>query len=74
MPLLDNINFPKKYHKGLFFLSDCLKLFSEDEILNLDNMWYCNSCKKHRLARKQIRLFKLPIYLIIQLKKFFYEH
>ena len=65
-----NLKMENYFHKGLFFLSDCLKLFSEDEILNLDNMWYCNSCKKHRLARKQIRLFKLPIYLIIQLKKF----
>ena len=33
-------------------------------------MWYCTTCGKHRAAKKQIRLFKLPRYLIIQLKKF----
>ena len=66
----ENLKIEKYFNNGLFFLSDCLKLFSEDETLNLDNMWYCNSCKKHRLAKKQIRIFKLPIYLIIQLKKF----
>ena len=60
----------KYYKNGLFFLSDCLKLFCEEELLNNDNLWYCNKCKKHKAAKKQIRLYKLPIYLIIQLKKF----
>ena len=63
-------NNDKLFSNGLFFLSDCLKLFCEKEILNKDNLWFCNKCKKHRIAKKQIRLYKLPIYLIIQLKKF----
>ena len=53
-----------------YFLNDCLKLFCEEELLSNDNMWYCNRCQKHKQAKKQIRLFKLPNYLIIQLKKF----
>ena len=64
------IKIPGKINNGLFFLNDCLKLFCEEELLNSDNMWYCNNCKKHKTAKKQIRLFKLPQYLIIQLKKF----
>ena len=59
-----------KLNHNFFFLNDCLKLFCEEELLNSDNMWYCNNCKKHKTAKKQIRLFKLPQYLIIQLKKF----
>ena len=59
-----------KFDKGLFFLNDCLKLFCEEEYLNLNNLWYCNKCQKHRIAQKQIRLYRLPIYLIIHLKKF----
>ena len=65
-----NLKIPDKVNNGLFFLNDCLKLFCEEELLNSDNKWYCNICKKHKTAKKQIRLFKLPIYLIIQLKKF----
>ena len=61
---------PEETNKGLFFLDDCLKLFCEEEILNNDNMWYCNRCHKHKAAKKQIKLFKLPRYLIIQLKRF----
>lgn len=58
------------FDNGLFFLSDCFKLFCEEEYLNLNNLWYCNKCKKHNIAKKQIILYKLPIYLIIQFKKF----
>jgi uncharacterized UBP type Zn finger protein len=65
-----NITINKNFNNGLFFLSDCLKLFCEEELLNSDNLRYCNKCKKHQKAKKQIRLYKLPIYLIIQLKKF----
>jgi ubiquitin carboxyl-terminal hydrolase 4/11/15 len=64
------LQIPYKLNKGFFCLDDCLKLFCEEELLNNDNMWYCNKCKKHQTAKKQIRLFKLPPYLIIQLKKF----
>ena len=65
-----NIQPDRHFNNGLFFLSDCLKLFCEEELLNNDNLWYCNKCKKHYIAKKQIRLYRLPIYLIIQLKKF----
>ena len=65
-----SLQIQNKLNNSLFFLNDCLKLFCEEENLNNDNMWYCNNCKKHKSAKKQIRLFKLPKYLIIQLKKF----
>ena len=68
--LLKYQQIPEKLNNGLFSLDDCLKLFCEEELLNSDNMWYCTKCGKHRAAKKQIRLFKLPRYLIIQLKKF----
>ena len=57
-------------YNELYFLNDCLKLFCEEELLSNDNMWYCNKCQKHKQAKKQIRFFKLPNYLIIQLKRF----
>ena len=60
----------KFLNNGVYFLNDCLKLFCEEELLSNDNLWYCNKCKKHNKAKKQIKLYKLPLYLIIQLKKF----
>ena len=64
------LKFNGLYDHGLYNLSDCFKLFCEEELLQNDNLWYCNKCKKQHSAKKQIRLYKLPLYLIIQLKKF----
>ena len=58
------------FENGIYFLNDCLNFFCEEEMLNKENMWYCNNCKKHNIAKKQIKLYKMPKYLIIQLKKF----
>lgn len=33
------------------------------------NQWYCPKCKAHVNATKTIQLYKLPKYLVIQLKK-----
>ena len=51
-------------------LYDCLNLFNSEEILEEDNEWYCNICKKHRDVNKKMDIFKCPYYLIIQLKRF----
>ena len=51
-------------------LYDCLNLFSSEEILDGDNEWYCNQCKKHVEAVKKMDIYKSPYYLIIQLKRF----
>ena len=68
--LNDNMKINENLENGIYFLSDCLKFFCEEELLNNENMWYCNNCKKHKRAKKQIKLYKMPKYLIIQLKKF----
>jgi ubiquitin carboxyl-terminal hydrolase 4/11/15 len=51
-------------------LYDCFNLFNSEEILDGDNEWYCNICKKHRDVNKKMDIFKSPYYLIIQLKRF----
>ena len=65
-----NFKIKDKFDKGIYFLNDCLNYFCEEELLNKENMWYCNKCKKHNIAKKQIKLYRMPKYLIIQLKKF----
>jgi hypothetical protein len=36
-------------------------------------MWYCNRCKDHKQARKQLTVWTLPQILIVHLKRFIYN-
>lgn len=39
-------------------------------MLDDDNKWYCNKCKDHVRATKQMDLYKAPPILVINLKRF----
>ena len=45
-------------------LDDCLDTFCEVELLDGDDQWYCEKCKKHVDATKKIDLFMLPPILM----------
>jgi ubiquitin carboxyl-terminal hydrolase 4/11 len=49
---------------------DCFEFFQSPETLGEDNEWYCNICKKHQRATKQMSLYKAPRILVIHLKRF----
>ena len=34
------------------------------------NEWYCSACKDHKLATKEITIYKAPEILILHLKRF----
>ena len=51
-------------------LENCINTFSRCEKLDESNEWYCSKCKEHRRGYKQLELFRLPRYLIFQLKRF----
>ncbi|GAB66901.1 ubiquitin carboxyl-terminal hydrolase 2 [Plasmodium cynomolgi strain B] len=51
-------------------IDTCLKLFSEEEHLDENNTWYCGNCKLHVQAYKKLDLFRMPIILILHLKRF----
>jgi len=51
-------------------LQDCLNLSVEPEQLGEDNQWYCNKCKGHVRAFKKMEIYKAPMILMIQLKRF----
>lgn len=53
-------------------LYDMLAMFSELERLKPEESWYCNKCKEHVEATKQLALYRLPPILIVQLKRFVY--
>ena len=49
---------------------DSLELFHKEEILDGEEKWYCSKCGKHQKAIKKMQIFKTPLYLIVQLKRF----
>ena len=51
-------------------LENCFNSFSRCEKLDESNEWYCSKCKEHRRGYKQLEIFRLPIYLILELKRF----
>ena len=69
IPLFDE-NSKKKDSKMNLNIYDSLDFFNKEEILDGDNMWFCNKCKNLRRAEKKIQIYRTPIYLIIHLKRF----
>ena len=51
-------------------LENCINTFSRCEKLDELNEWYCSKCKEHRRGYKQLELFRLPRYLLLELKRF----
>lgn len=51
-------------------IEDCFNEFKKTEILDEENMWYCNKCKEHVRARKQLEIYKAPPIFIINFKRF----
>eukprot|EP00123_Amoebidium_parasiticum_P006322 comp17299_c0_seq1/m.16441 comp17299_c0_seq1/g.16441 ORF comp17299_c0_seq1/g.16441 comp17299_c0_seq1/m.16441 type:complete len:906 (-) comp17299_c0_seq1:89-2806(-) len=51
-------------------LNDCLDLFTKQEQLGADDLWYCPKCKSHQQAYKKFDLWRLPRTLVVHLKRF----
>ncbi|KAI9475272.1 ubiquitin-specific protease doa4 [Coemansia sp. RSA 989] len=48
----------------------CLDAYSETEILDGDNKWHCPHCRTKRKAAKRLMISRLPLVLIVHLKRF----
>jgi len=55
-------------------LTDCIQKFSEREQLTESEAWYCNKCKCHVRAFKEMNIWRAPPYVIIQLKRFSFRN
>ncbi|KAF0295648.1 Ubiquitin carboxyl-terminal hydrolase 19 [Amphibalanus amphitrite] len=77
---------PEPEPTGRIGLHQCLRLFTEPErlspgeawycpryVLSVGEAWHCPRCKAHREAEKQLSLWRLPLNLIIQLKRFSFK-
>ncbi|KAI8976140.1 hypothetical protein BDB01DRAFT_853428 [Pilobolus umbonatus] len=51
----------------------CLDYFVKEEVLENDDAWNCPHCKAPRRATKALTLSKLPLVLLIHLKRFSYD-
>lgn len=58
--------------EGRTTLSACLDAFTQEEVLEESEAWYCSGCKDHKCAKKKFDLWKLPEVMIIHLKRFHY--
>jgi len=47
-----------------------VSMFTRPELLDKDNLWYCNICKDHKQATKTMEVWKAPKILIMHLKRF----
>ncbi|KAJ3401340.1 ubiquitin-specific protease doa4 [Chytridiales sp. JEL 0842] len=54
-------------------LYDCLRKFQEVEILDGDDAWHCPKCKTQRRAAKMLTVAKVPVILLVHLKRFYYQ-
>ncbi|KAJ2485275.1 ubiquitin-specific protease doa4, partial [Coemansia sp. RSA 2320] len=48
----------------------CLDAYAEAEVLDGDNRWLCPRCNAKRRATKRLLVSRLPLVLIVHLKRF----
>lgn len=56
--------------KGCRSVADALREFTRKETLDSANRWKCSKCKRKVCAVKQLTVFRPPLSLCIQLKRF----
>ncbi|XP_026689143.1 uncharacterized protein LOC103524244, partial [Diaphorina citri] len=50
-------------------LYDCIKAFSQSELLDEHNPWFCPKCENNQCATKTLSVCRYPDYLIVYLKR-----
>eukprot|EP00591_Stephanopyxis_turris_P012985 CAMPEP_0195528164 /NCGR_PEP_ID=MMETSP0794_2-20130614/30200_1 /TAXON_ID=515487 /ORGANISM="Stephanopyxis turris, Strain CCMP 815" /LENGTH=1436 /DNA_ID=CAMNT_0040659245 /DNA_START=64 /DNA_END=4374 /DNA_ORIENTATION=- len=63
----------KAKKKNTISVLDCVEKYCKTEQLDETEMWYCNRCKNHVRAWKEVHLYRAPPILIIHLKRFHYS-
>ncbi len=72
VPVSDEADLSAKQLKEGIDLSDCIKEFTKEEMLEKDEKWLCPICKDFKASSKKIDIWKCPNILIIHLKRFKY--
>ena len=56
--------------RGALYIEECLNKFVEEEILDGNDAWHCPRCKVPRRSSKRLTIVKLPMVLLVHLKRF----
>lgn len=59
--------------KSVQSVESAIREFTKKETLDSENRWKCSGCKKKVCATKQLTVFRPPLSLCIQLKRFTYS-
>lgn len=51
-------------------LDECFNIFQRDEVLDVNNKWYCPHCRTFVCAKKKMELWNTPKIMIVHLKRF----
>ena len=51
-------------------LTDCIEFLGEEEILDGDDIFFCERCKNKFKSTKKLEIYNIPKILIIQIKRF----
>lgn len=72
LPIPPNMSIKKDGEKkdNPINIIDCFDLYTKDELMNGDNMWYNEKIEKKQEAMKGILFFSLPKILVVDLKRF----
>ena len=55
---------------AIITIEDCMKEYCKEEILDDQNLWFCEGCNKKVKGIKKLQLWTAPPVLVIQLKRF----
>ncbi|KAI8920054.1 hypothetical protein DFJ77DRAFT_427119 [Powellomyces hirtus] len=58
---------------GPVYIQECLDKFVEEEILDGDDAWRCPRCKVPRRTTKRLTIARLPVILLVHLKRFYFS-
>ncbi|OMJ28091.1 Ubiquitin carboxyl-terminal hydrolase 2 [Smittium culicis] len=72
-PILHQKSYNKNYANLTVDITDCLSKFVEPEYLDVENEWLCSSCNTKSAAKKTISVSKLPLVLILHIKRFSFD-
>ncbi|KAJ3018546.1 ubiquitin-specific protease doa4 [Thoreauomyces humboldtii] len=58
---------------GPVYIQECLDKFVEEEILDGNDAWRCPRCKVPRRTTKRLTIARLPVILLVHLKRFYFS-
>ncbi|KAI9322226.1 hypothetical protein BX666DRAFT_1892794 [Dichotomocladium elegans] len=68
-----SLSLPIPKGKSAVSLYQCLDMFVKEEVLEKDDAWHCPHCKTLRRSTKILTISRLPVVLLIHLKRFSFE-